>query len=558
VTVAFVQKSTQLYADNTTSIAPSLSGCTTGNHVEMEVGIANGDTTSPANAVGTPTGGWSVAIAPVGPTGAAQYKPAAAIFYKENIAGGTHSGTITMVSGSYARANITEHSGVATSNSLDVTASNTAASGTSGDTGTTAATANADSIAVCTGTAENGTSVSNFSSPASAGWTVIDTTPDNSFHVAGDQSRKILSATGTQSGSWTWTTSAPFAGVIAVFKGATAATAPVGGLQLAYPFRPLGERTGRGSMIMRALFPPQHAVIAAITADTPVNPGVGSLVITGYAPTIAQPQTAAPGAGTITLTGFAPAVVQNAQVNPGVGSLVLTGYAPTIAQPQTASPGVGTITLTGYAPAVVQNTNVAPGVGSLAITGYAPSISQPQTAAPGVGTVTLTGYAPTVVQNAAVAPGVGSLSITGYAPAVVQNTNVAADVGTLAITGYAPSLAQTANQAIAAGVGSVVLTGYAPTVAQASSSTSIDMGAGVLAITGYAPDVAQTGGGGNAWGSQKKKTRAQIQAEVNARNLQIIQQELEAEHAQDAAQVAQAVEQIAYLDDDEDVLMLLL
>lgn len=165
----------------------------------------------------------------------------------------------------------------------------------------------------------------------------------------------------------------------------------------------------------------------------------------------------------------------NTPVNPGAGSLAITGYAPTVAQ--------------------TTNQSVTPGTGTLTITGYAPTISQPQTAAPGVGTLTITGYAPTVTQavNQAVNPGVGALTISGYAPAVTQSANqfITPGVGSLALTGFAPAVTQTANQFIAPGAGTMVITGYAPTVTQATGSPNLTPDAGTLALTGYAPTVAQ-------------------------------------------------------------------
>lgn len=94
----------------------------------------------------------------------------------------------------------------------------------------------------------------------------------------------------------------------------------------------------------------------------------------------------------------------NTAINPSVGSLALTGYAPTIAQ--------------------TANQSLTPSTGTLAITGYAPTITQPQAITPGVGSLTITGYAPTVVQASAsisVSPDVGVLTITGYAPTVTQS-----------------------------------------------------------------------------------------------------------------------------------------
>jgi len=165
--------------------------------------------------------------------------------------------------------------------------------------------------------------------------------------------------------------------------------------------------------------------------DTPVNPGVGAIALTGYAPTIAQ--------------------TANQAVAPGVGNIVITGYAPTISQPQAVNPGVGSLVITGYAPTVTQNvdTPVNPGVGTIAITGYAPTVAQTanQSITPDVGNIAITGYSPTVSQSAnqAVMPDVGAITITGYAPIVQQapaSQNITPDVGTITITGYAPTVEQ--------------------------------------------------------------------------------------------------------------------
>lgn len=100
-------------------------------------------------------------------------------------------------------------------------------------------------------------------------------------------------------------------------------------------------------------------VSAGAPAGTAVDPAVGTIALTGYAPTVAQST--------------------NQSVTPGAGSLVITGYAPTVAQPQAVNPDAGSLVITGYAPTVTQasaSQNILPGVGSLTITGYAPSVAQ--------------------------------------------------------------------------------------------------------------------------------------------------------------------------------------
>jgi hypothetical protein len=123
----------------------------------------------------------------------------------------------------------------------------------------------------------------------------------------------------------------------------------------------------------------------------------------------------------------------NTAINPGAGTLSITGYVPTIAQSA--------------------NQSVAPGVGGLAITGYAPTVSQSSASgiSPGVGTLTLTGYAPSIAQtaNQSVSPAAGTLVITGYAPTITQasaSNSVTPDVGVLTITGYAPTIEQSGGQ----------------------------------------------------------------------------------------------------------------
>lgn len=247
---------------------------------------------------------------------------------------------------------------------------------------------------------------------------------------------------------------------------------------------------------------------AAGVVDTPINPGVGSITITGYAPTIAQGanQSILPAVGSLTIMGYAPTLAQtaNQSVLPSAGSLAITGYAPSVSQPHSVAPAAGIIAITGYAPTVTQATSSSYGVvhsyvsrGSQVIVSWLNDGLGAATGAifPAAGNLTLSGHAPTVAQSAnqAVAPGVGNLTITGYAPTVAQavNQSISPAAGTLALTGYAPTISQTANVSLVPGAGSIAITGYAPTVAQ-SSAVELAPGAGSLTITGYAPSISQT------------------------------------------------------------------
>lgn len=121
----------------------------------------------------------------------------------------------------------------------------------------------------------------------------------------------------------------------------------------------------------------------------------------------------------------------NVAVNPSVGTVAISGYAPAIGQTanQSVSPGAGSVAISGYAPSVAQSANVSvsPSVGTIAITGYAPSVALTANVslAPSVGTMAITGYAPTVTSasNVTINPGQGALGLTGYAPSIKQAVN---------------------------------------------------------------------------------------------------------------------------------------
>ena len=122
---------------------------------------------------------------------------------------------------------------------------------------------------------------------------------------------------------------------------------------------------------------------AAGATNATASPGIDTLVLTGFAPTVSatQSQTASPGIDTLVLTGFAPTVSVGTSVtaSPGIDTLVLTGQAPTVSATSnaTASPGSGAVVITGYPPSVTVPTSVtaSPGVGALVITGYPPTVS---------------------------------------------------------------------------------------------------------------------------------------------------------------------------------------
>lgn len=211
---AFVGKGSQSFQDGAGgALSCQKTGVTIGNLVVALMAQSNPVNT---NAIPTPAG-FSVAEAPVA-TSALSYKPSPAIFYKIATAT-TETASSTPASGSYAAGILAEFSGIDPT-PLDVHTNNNGTASTSGNTGTTGTTAVADSLVIAVGHAEDAVgNTSNFSSPASSGYTSLATTSNNAVHIAWDGSYKILVATGTQSGAWTWTTSSAYNNAIAVFKG---------------------------------------------------------------------------------------------------------------------------------------------------------------------------------------------------------------------------------------------------------------------------------------------------------------------------------------------------
>lgn len=111
-----------------------------------------------------------------------------------------------------------------------------------------------------------------------------------------------------------------------------------------------------------------------ISKTIPVNPGSGSITLTGYDPTVTT--------------------VSAGLISPLSGSITLTGYAPTSSKGFYSYPASGSVSLAGAAPTVTVQVNSAPGAGAVTLTAYPPSLSIGYSSSPSAGSITLTGYAP--------------------------------------------------------------------------------------------------------------------------------------------------------------------
>jgi len=178
---------------------------------------------------------------------------------------------------------------------------------------------------------------------------------------------------------------------------------------------------------------------------------------------------------------------------PGVGSLTLTGAAPSAEITHVRDALQGTLTLTGAVPTVeITHIRVSP-QGALTLTGEVPVtvLTAGLTASPGVGSLTITGAAPSVEITHIRLPGLGSLSLTGGQPVTVVEgpdaVTVLPGVGALTITGAAPSaeighFRDTLQ-------GDLTITGQTPTIQIIAGSPVIEVPRGTLNLTGQVPQI---------------------------------------------------------------------
>jgi hypothetical protein len=164
----------------------------------------SGAVTVPTDSAGTFTGG----IAGAGAVFNASEGIAVGLFYEANAAAGTH--TVTPESATIDHGTLSEFSGMATSGLLDVsaTAKTENATVTSQATGTTGTTAQDDELIAI------GMAIGHTAGVADIGWTdpvtgftTLFTFANTSTDVGTFHAYKIVSATGTQSATFSWSDS---------------------------------------------------------------------------------------------------------------------------------------------------------------------------------------------------------------------------------------------------------------------------------------------------------------------------------------------------------------
>lgn len=234
MTQLYVQK-VNAYAYGASSITPSLSGTVATNNAVLVVFWLRPASTAPA----APSG-WTVGLNVAGTLDASvttlygtNYYGGISIFYRDNLPGGTLNPTVTLEANSGLHVEMAEFSGGVTSSSLDQTkgfVSSGAVTGSQSTGSTAAPTTQADElvIAACGYGIASGSVNATISTPATTGYTSLvkvdnGLTTDMPFEV----SYKIISATGTQSATWTLGSySGQFYSVLATFKASVGGGSP--------------------------------------------------------------------------------------------------------------------------------------------------------------------------------------------------------------------------------------------------------------------------------------------------------------------------------------------
>lgn len=216
LTPTFIQKGARVTIDPGTSLTPTITGVTAGNFVASLISAARFSTT-PA-AVGTPSL-FSVAESNGGTGNQNGYSTAAGIFYKANVASGSHPAAYTGLpaGGTAADGMNLEFSGIATSLPLDTAHNHNSGSGaTSGNTGASGTSTSTTPLWLAINMAENGVNTASFTSSV-ASYTTIYNSVNDSASTAFWAGYQVAVANTTQTVAATWSPASLWIGCIAGF-----------------------------------------------------------------------------------------------------------------------------------------------------------------------------------------------------------------------------------------------------------------------------------------------------------------------------------------------------
>lgn len=362
MTALLVQTGTVASTYGGSSCSPSVAGTVSGNQVVLKTVWSNPNSSAPP---ATPSG-WSVFTDPVSgavsnPTGVASLAGAGyfsgVCIYSKVSTGGTVTALVDGSSGAWAiDAFIEEWSGMSATPgdqvvSVGSAGSNTSASLTSGVT----TQANEVVHGLIAFPQLNSSANVGGSTPPATGYTATYIQQNNQTHAVGGSGYKIVSSTGTQTASWTWTQTGEYKALIVTFKQSStdlslaltgvAATGAVGGITQSGGSPPpvnYGQINRpviglNGPIALSAFGRPPRATSNAFTANL-------TLALSGVAAAAALGSISAQVAMALTGISATGAVGTVGASSGGNLSLTLTGVAATTALGALAPSTVMTLT----------------------------------------------------------------------------------------------------------------------------------------------------------------------------------------------------------------------
>jgi hypothetical protein len=160
--------------------------------------------------------------------------------------------------------------------------------------------------------------------------------------------------------------------------------------------------------------------------DQTATPGVLSLSLSTFAPTVTATnnKTATPGKLSLTLATFAPIVHLNKIATPSTLALTTATFASTVSTPRLATPGILALSLSTFAPTVTvgSSTVAIPGKLSLTLTTSAPTVSAPRLVTPTTVNLTIAAFAPVVSAPRLATPSTRNLSLATFIPVVTASS----------------------------------------------------------------------------------------------------------------------------------------
>lgn len=218
--IAFVQKTAKFSSASGSSVAAAALTVTAGNMLVVTVTTWNNSGSHTVTVADDKGNTWNSAVSVEDSSGTGDASKAT-IYYAMNCAAGSTTVTVSSSLGSTAfEGNVSEFSGLLTASALDVTANSPHNSGGTSCTPTTGTTAQADELVVGVMAVNSADTTCNISDPPS-GYTSIGVNQDSNATIGHEGCYKIVSATGTQSATWSFdATTGGDVGVLATFKAA--------------------------------------------------------------------------------------------------------------------------------------------------------------------------------------------------------------------------------------------------------------------------------------------------------------------------------------------------